>query len=137
MSKTRTPRVTTRTKAAASAAGKKPDGRRKPYDDAELAMELARGASPTVDIARRMGLSVCTVRAIRAGRCRPEFGQLIRQAREQLDRRLLARVRRALLARVRRLLRKGLSSRRATASREALLDLVLGNANWRYHREKS
>ena len=133
-SKTRTGRTATKPKAGASRPRR--NRKWKDYDDDELVMELARGASPVTHIARRVGLHPRTVSGIKAGQVRPELMPRIRAARARLDRRLEARVRRAMLARVRRLVRKGLSSRRARTSREALLDLVLGIENRRYHHEE-
>ncbi len=101
----------------------------KDYDDQELVLALAQGVTPR-EIARRLGLSVRTVRQIRLGAARRGLQPAIRRERRRLDRRLLAGMRRAILARTRRLLRQALSSSRGAAqAREALLDTVLQEEN--------
>lgn len=103
--------------------------KRKDYDDQELAMALAQGATPH-EIAHRIGLSVRTICHIRKGRFRRDLQPAIRRERGRLDRRLLAGVRRAFLARTRRLLRLGLTNRPgASQAREALLDIVMQEEN--------
>jgi len=70
----------------------------KDYDDGELVMELARGARPSRQIARRLGLCKDMVCKIRRGARRPDLQPRICRARERLERRLLVQVRRRVAA---------------------------------------
>lgn len=94
----------------------------KGYDDAELVMELARGARSTAEIARRLGLCTDTINRVQRGTRRPDLFERICRARRRLERRLLGQVRRQVAA-IRR--RAGRAGRKAKDYDDAELVIEL------------